>query len=47
MILFSKLVFNKHWHTHRDNMDNICKKTLNAVGQTLLKSNLQRIKPAF
>ncbi len=29
--------FNKHWHTHRDNMDNICKKTLNAVGQTLLK----------
>ena len=28
--------FNKHWHTHKDNMDNIDKETLNAVGQTLL-----------
>tara|TARA_B100001142_G_scaffold281834_1_gene293851 strand:- start:36921 stop:37910 length:990 start_codon:yes stop_codon:yes gene_type:complete len=29
--------FNKHWHTHNDNMDNINKETLNAVGQTLLE----------
>ena len=29
--------FNKHWHTHRDNMNNISKETLNAVGQTLLE----------
>ena len=29
--------FNKHWHTHKDNMDNIDKNTLNAVGQTLLE----------
>ena len=28
--------FNKHWHTHGDNMNNICKETLNAVGNTLL-----------
>jgi hypothetical protein len=28
--------FNKHWHTHEDDMDNIDKHTLNAVGQTLL-----------
>ena len=28
--------FNKHWHTHRDDMNNIDKSTLNAVGQTLL-----------
>ena len=28
--------FNKHWHTHQDNMDNIDKKTLKAVGQTVL-----------
>ena len=28
--------FNKHWHTHGDNMNNINKNTLNAVGQTLL-----------
>ena len=28
--------FNKHWHTHEDNMNNIDKNTLNAVGQTLL-----------
>ena len=28
--------FNKHWHTHKDDMDNIDKETLNAVGQTLL-----------
>ena len=29
--------FNQHWHTHNDNMDNIDKNTLNAVGQTLLE----------
>jgi Zn-dependent M28 family amino/carboxypeptidase len=29
--------FGKYWHTHQDNMDAIDKKTLNAVGQTLLK----------
>ncbi len=29
--------FNKHWHTHKDNMDNINKATLNAVGQTLMQ----------
>ena len=28
--------FNKHWHTHKDNMDNINKNTLKAVGNTLL-----------
>ncbi len=28
--------FNKHWHTHKDNMKNINKETLNAVGETLL-----------
>ena len=28
--------FNKHWHTHKDDMNNIDKKTLHAVGQTLL-----------
>ena len=29
--------FNKHWHTHGDNMNNINKETLNAVGETLLR----------
>ena len=29
--------FNKHWHTHQDNMLNIDKKTLKVVGQTLLE----------
>jgi len=29
--------FNKHWHTHQDDMNNIDKNTLNAVGQTLLE----------
>ena len=29
--------FNKHWHTHKDDMRNINKNTLNAVGQTLLE----------
>ena len=29
--------FNKHWHTHKDDMDNIDKETLNAVGQTLME----------
>lgn len=28
--------FNKHWHTHKDDMDNVNKETLNAVGQTIL-----------
>ena len=28
--------FNKFWHTHGDNMDNIDKQTLHAVGQTVL-----------
>jgi len=29
--------FNKHWHTHKDDMDNIDRETLDAVGQTLLE----------
>ena len=29
--------FNKHWHTHKDNMDNIDKNTLDAVGRTLME----------
>jgi len=29
--------FNKHWHTHKDDMNNIDRKTLDAVGQTLLE----------
>ena len=29
--------FNKHWHTHSDDMNNIDKSTLKAVGQTLLE----------
>ena len=29
--------FNKHWHTHKDDMRNINKNTLYAVGQTLLE----------
>jgi hypothetical protein len=29
--------FPDHWHTHRDNMDVIDRKTLKAVGQTLLE----------
>ena len=33
----TKNKFNKHWHTHKDNMENIDRKTLNAVGQTLLE----------
>ena len=28
--------FNKHWHTHQDDMNNISKATLNAVGTTVL-----------
>jgi len=28
--------FNRHWHTHKDNMNNIDRNTLHAVGQTLL-----------
>jgi len=33
----TKTNFNKHWHTHKDDMNNIDKTTLNAVGQTLLE----------
>jgi len=33
----TKSNFNQHWHTHKDDMDNIDKNTLNAVGQTLLE----------
>ena len=33
----TKSNFNQHWHTHKDNMDNVDKNTLNAVGQTLLE----------
>ena len=29
--------FNKHWHTHADDMNNINKNTLHAVGQTMLE----------
>ena len=29
--------FNQHWHTHKDDMNNIDKNTLNAVGKTLLE----------
>ncbi len=29
-------VFVKHWHTTNDNMDNINKRTLRAVGQIML-----------
>ena len=32
----TKTGFNKYWHTHGDNMQNISKKTLKAVGQTVL-----------
>jgi len=32
----SKSKFNKHWHTQNDNMENIDRKTLKAVGQTIL-----------
>lgn len=28
--------FNKHWHTQKDDMDNINRETLKAVGQTIL-----------
>ena len=29
--------FNKHWHTHADDMNNINRETLKAVGQTLME----------
>ena len=29
--------FNKHWHTHQDDMRNISKETLKAVGQTVIE----------
>lgn len=32
----TKTKFNKHWHTHADDMNNIDKNTLYAVGQTVL-----------
>ena len=32
----TKSGFNKHWHTHGDDMNNIDKNTLNAVGQTVI-----------
>ena len=34
---FSKTNFNKHWHTHADNMNNVDRETLKAVGQTVMK----------
>ncbi len=34
----TKTNFNQHWHTHKDDMQNIDKNTLNAVGQTLLET---------
>ena len=33
----SKNNFNKHWHTHADDMNNVHKETLKAVGQTVLE----------
>ena len=33
---FSKTNFNKHWHTHADNMNNVDRETLKAVGQTVM-----------
>lgn len=33
----TKTNFNKHWHTHNDDMDNINRSTLTAVGHTLLE----------
>ena len=32
----TKTNFNKHWHTHADNLNNVNRKTLKAVGQTVL-----------
>ena len=32
----TKSKFNQHWHTHNDNMNIISKKTLQAVGVTLI-----------
>ena len=34
---FSKNNFNKHWHTHSDDMNNVHRETLKAVGQTVLE----------
>ena len=34
---FSKTNFNKHWHTHADNMNNVNRETLKAVGQTVMR----------
>jgi len=33
---FTENNFNKHWHTHQDDMRNINKNTLKAVGQTIM-----------
>ena len=30
--------FNKHWHTQQDNLDNIDRQTLKAVGQTVMQT---------
>ena len=34
---FSKTNFNKHWHTHADNMNNVDRETIKAVGQTVMR----------
>ena len=33
----TKTNFNQHWHTHKDDMNNIDRTTLNAVGKTLIE----------
>jgi hypothetical protein len=32
----TKSNFYKHWHTHQDKLENIDKKSLKAVGQTVM-----------
>ena len=36
-------IFGEYWHTHRDNMNIISKKTLQAVGDVLLELIYNRI----
>ena len=36
MVVKQETNFNKHWHTHQDNMQNISKETLKAVGETVM-----------
>ena len=36
LVVSSKNKFNKHWHTHGDDLNNISKKTLKAIGQTVM-----------